>query len=83
MAKYDAKLNDAVSFNVSGGNGSDYSKIVRVSPGGVSKGEAGTKLEEVQDSQLPGTKAVVYYSVTRNGAQIGQSAEFLFEVEAS
>ena len=83
MAKYRAELNDEVSFHISGGDGKDYSKIAKVAPGGVERGEVGTKLEEATDYQLIGANAVVYYSVRRNNIEQGQSAEFRFSVAAS
>ncbi|MET0778386.1 MAG: hypothetical protein ABWZ65_23210 [Pseudomonas mandelii] len=83
VAKFKVELNDQVTFHISGPNGIKYSREANASPGGVSNGEVGVKLDDVQDHQLIGTKAVVYYTVRRNNIEQGRSAEFQFSVAAS
>ncbi|MHC8342943.1 hypothetical protein [Pseudomonas sp. RT6P73] len=82
MAKFKVEPNDKVTFHISGANGAEYSRDAYASPGGVSSGEVGVKLDDAHDHQLIGTNAALYYTVRRNGIEQGQSAEFRFSVEA-
>jgi hypothetical protein len=82
MARYRTELNDEVTFVFDADGSVHYEKLAKVSPGGVTNGEVGTKINSAADWELVGKTVNVYFTVRRKLIILGQSEAFTFRVSA-
>jgi hypothetical protein len=78
VASYDMVLKDTVHFHFSVDGKILYYKEARPTPIGVERKEVGKSFDYASDWELMGKHVVVHYTVVRDGAPFGQSAEFRF-----